>query len=147
MVVRIMGFRDSRLGKIVSVFSDFGRSLFNWLGSVDVDDLTVAEAVRNVNRKGNGTIDNKVLEAMTVAADLNAREANDIFNRVDTVGPVFSAADGSIVDKDKDEDPTVALNRVLKDATMEYVEGNPVELQAVEPQKLGKGGREREKIR
>ena len=138
-----MSFRDSRLGKIFSVFSDFGRSLFVWLGSVDVEDLTVAEAVRNANN-GNEIIDENVVEAMRIADELNAKEAAGIFDREETVGPVFSAADGSPVNKEND---TIALNSALKDETMKYVEGNPVELKTVGPQKLGKGGKEREKIR
>ena len=143
-----MGFKDSRLGKMVEVLATFGKSFSNWLGSIDVDSLTVAEAVKVVNKEigsEDDTIGDNVVKAMGIASNLNAKEADDIFNREDTVGPVFSAADGSKVEEV--EDTTVALNRVLEDETMKYVKGNPVELQPVDPAKLEKGGKERERVK
>ncbi len=144
-----MGFKDSRLGKMVEVLATFGKSFSNWLGSIDDDSLTVAEAVKVVNKEigsEDDTIGDNVVKAMGIASNLNAKEADDIFNREDTVGPVFSAADGSKVEEI--EDPTVALNRVLEDETMKYVNGNPVELQPVDPAKFkDKGGKVRERVK
>ena len=144
-----MGFKDSRLGKMVEVLATFGKSFSNWLGSIDVDSLTVAEAVKVVNKEigsEDDTIGDNVVKAMGIASNLNAKEADDIFNREDTVGPVFSAADGSKVEEV--EDSTVALNRVLEDETMKYVNGNPVELQPVDPAKFkDKGGKVRERVK
>lgn len=144
-----MGFKDSRLGKMVEVLATFGKSFSNWLGSIDVDSLTVAEAVKVVNKEigsEDDTIGDNVVKAMGIASNLNAKEADDIFNREDTVGPVFSAADGSKVEEV--EDTTVALNRVLEDETMKYVNGNPVELQPVDPAKFkDKGGKVRERVK
>ena len=42
---------------------------------------------------------------------------------------------------------TIVYVSVLEDETMRYVNGNPVELQKVEPQKLAKGGKERERVK
>ena len=144
-----MGFKDSRLGKMVEVLATFGKSFSNWLGSIDDDLLTVAEAVKVVNKEigsEDDTIGDNVVKAMGIASNLNAKEADDIFNREDTVGPVFSAADGSKVEEV--EDTTVALNRVLEDETMKYVNGNPVELQPVDPAKFkDKGGKVRERVK
>ena len=144
-----MGFKDSRLGKMVEVLATFGKSFSNWLGSIDDDSLTVAEAVKVVNKEigsEDDTIGDNVVKAMGIASNLNAKEADDIFNREDTVGPVFSAADGSKVEEV--EDTTVALNRVLEDETMKYVNGNPVELQPVDPAKFkDKGGKVRERVK
>ena len=144
-----MGFKDSRLGKMVEVLATFGKSFSNWLGSIDVDSLTVAEAVKVVNKEigsEDDTIGDNVVKAMGIASNLNAKEADDIFNREDTVGPVFSAADGSKVEEV--EDTTVALNRVLEDETMKYVNGNLVELQPVDPAKFkDKGGKVRERVK
>ena len=39
------------------------------------------------------------------------------------------------------------LNQALEDETMKYVKGNPVELQPVDPAKLEKGGKERERVK
>ena len=142
-----MGFRDSRLGQILDVFSSFGKSFSAWLKTVDDDSLTVAEAVKAVNAEigdEEDTIGDNVVKAMGIAAELNEKEADGIFDREDTVGPVFSVAEG----KGKDDvDPTVALNQALEDETMKYVKGNPVELQPVDPAKLEKGGKERERVK
>ena len=123
------------------------KSFGEWLKTVDeAEILTVPEAVKAVNKiNGAGTIDDNVVEAMGIATELNKKEADGIFDRTDAVGPVFSAAEG---DKGTEvEDPTVALNRALEDETMKYVNGNPVELQPVDPAKLEKGGKERERIK
>ena len=138
-----MGFRDSRLGKILDVFSSFGKSFSAWLKTVDDDSLTVAEAVKAVNAEigdEEDTIGDNGVKAMGIAAELNAKEADGIFDREDTVGPVFSVAEGR--GKDDEEDPTIALNQALEDETMKYVNGHPVELQPVDPAKLEKGGKE-----
>lgn len=144
-----MGFKDSRLGKMVDVLTTFGKSFSNWLGSIDDDSLTVEEAVKVVNKEigsEDDTIGDNVVEAMGIASKLNAREADDIFDRGDTVGPVFSVAEGT---KDAEvEDPTVALNEALQDETIKYVNGNPVELQPVDPAKFkDKGGKVRERVK
>ena len=116
-----MGFKDSRLGKILDVFSSFGKSFLAWINTVDDDDsLTVAEAVNVVNkeiRSADDAIGDNVVEAMGIASSLNEEEANKIFNRDDAVGPVFSVAEGKEKGKD-DVDPTVALNQALEDETM-----------------------------
>ena len=124
------------------------KSFGGWLKTIDDDSLTVEEAVKVVNEKAGSEdeiIGDKVVKAMGIATELNEKEANGIFDRSDAVGPVFSAAE---VDKEKEvEDPTVALNEALEDETMKYVNGNPVELQPVDPAKLEKGGKERERIK
>ena len=141
-----MGFRESRFRKILGVFSSFGKNFWAWLRTVDVeDDLTVAEAVAVVNAEiGNkeDTIGDNELKAMGIVAELNAKEAGVIFDREDTVGPVFSVAEGSKV-----EDSTVDFNRALEDDTMKYVNNNHVELQPVDPAKLEKGGIEKERVK
>ena len=124
------------------------KSFGGWLKTVDDDSLTVEEAIKVVNKEVGSeeeTIGDNVVKAMGIAAELNEKEADGIFNREDTVGPVFSAADG---EKEPEvEDPTVALNQALEDETMKYVNGHPVELQPVDPAKLEKGGNVRERVK
>lgn len=146
-----MGFKDSRLGKIIEVLAGFGRSFANWLRTPDdIDALSVVDAVAVVNKEAEteeDKIDDKVVKAMRIAAELNKDEAARIFDRGEAVGPVFSAAEGESKENTV-EDPTVALNRALEDDTMRYVNGNPVELKPVDKgQTLGKGGKERERTR
>ena len=65
--------------------------------TVDDDSLTVAEAVKVVNAEigdEEDTIGDNVVKAMGIAAELNEKEADGIFDREDTVGPVFSVAEG-----------------------------------------------------
>ena len=149
MVVRIMGFKESRLGKIVDVFSGLGKSVSTWLKSVDIDDTDIEKAISVVNEEaeeGRGVSEKyQKLKAGTI--EYNALEAETITDRDETVGPVFS---GASKDDDKAQaelDEIRKRNEVLEDETMRYVNGNPVELQKVEPQKLAKGGKERERVK
>ena len=82
---------------------------------------------------------------MGVADQLSDVQAEIIFDRDDAVGPVFSAAENPKEVADKEE--AQRLNDALLDETMKFVNGNPVELKPVEAKQLGKGGKEREKIR
>ena len=149
MVVRIMGFKESRLGKIVDVFSGLGKSALTWLKSVDIDDTDIEKAISVVNEdaeEGRG-VSEKDQKLIVGTIEYNALEAETITDRDETVGPVFS---GASKDDDKAQaelDEIRKRNEVLEDETMRYVNGNPVELQKVEPQKLAKGGKERERVK
>lgn len=143
-----MGFKDSRLGKIFNGFSGL-KSLGKWLKSVDDESLSVEEAVREVNKEaaqnGDAGVTDKAVEAMEVADQLSDVQAKIKFDRDETVGPVFSAAEDP--EEEADKETVKKLNEALLDDTMRYVNGNPVELKPVDAKKLEKGGREREKIR
>ena len=143
-----MGIKDSRLGKIFNGFSGL-KSLGKWLKTVDDESLSVEEAVRVVNKEaaenGDEGVSEKALEAMEVADKLSDVQAKIKFDRDETVGPVFSAAEDPEEEADKEE--VKRLNEALLDETMKYVNGNPVELKPVDAKKLEKGGKEREKIR
>ena len=140
-----MGFKESRLGKIVDVFKGFGSSFGNFLKTVDVDDMDLQSAISSVNKSAS-TEDTRVSEEdqklIDGTIDFNKLEAEIVTDRDETVGPVFSvdAKEGAREDE-------AAWNEALKDETIKYVEGTPVKLKPVEPSKLEKGGREREKIR
>lgn len=140
--------RRTGLRPVWTAIIDGLKSFGGWLKTVDDDSLTVEEAIKAVNKEVGSedeTIGDNVIKAIGIAAELNAKEADGIFDRTDAVGPVFSAADG---DKEPEvEDTTVALNKALEDETMKYVKGNPVELQPVDPVKLEKGGKERERVK
>lgn len=143
-----MGFKDSRLGKIFNGFSGL-KSLGKWLKSVDDESLSVEEAVREVNKEaaqnGDAGVSDKAVEAMEVADQLSDVQAKIKFDRDETVGPVFSAAEDP--EEEADKETVKKLNEALLDDTMRYVNGNPVELRPVEAKPLEKGGKEREKIR
>ena len=143
-----MGFKDSRLGKIFNGFSGL-KSLGKWLKTVDDESLSVEEAVRVVNKEaaqnGDAGVSEKAVEAMEVADQLSDVQAKIKFDRDETVGPVFSAAEDP--EEEADKETIKKLNEALLDDTMRYVNGNPVELKPVDAKKLEKGGKEREKIR
>lgn len=143
-----MGFKDSRLGKIFNGFSGL-KSLGKWLKTVDDESLSVEEAVREVNKEaaqnGDAGVSEKAVEAMGVADQLSDVQAKIKFDRDETVGPVFSAAEDP--EEEADRETVKKLNEALLDDTMRYVNGNPVELKPVDAKKLEKGGKEREKIR
>lgn len=143
-----MGFKDSRLGKIFNGFSGL-KSLGKWLKSVDDESLSVEEAVKEVNKEaaqnGDAGVSDKAVEAMEVADQLSDVQAKIKFDRDETVGPVFSAAEDP--EEEADKETVKKLNEALLDDTMRYVNGNPVELKPVDAKKLEKGGKEREKIR
>lgn len=143
-----MGFKDSRLGKIFNGFSGL-KSLGKWLKTVDDESLSVEEAVREVNKEaaqnGDAGVSEKAVEAMGVADQLSDVQAKIKFDRDETVGPVFSAAEDP--EEEADKETVKKLNEALLDDTMRYVNGNPVELKPVDAKKLEKGGKEREKIR
>ena len=143
-----MGFKDSRLGKIFNGFSGL-KSLGKWLKTVDDESLSVEEAVREVNKEaaqnGDAGVSEKAVEAMGVADQLSDVQAKIKFDRDETVGPVFSAAEDP--EEEANKEAVKKLNEALLDDTMRYVNGNPVELKPVDAKKLEKGGKEREKIR
>ena len=143
-----MGFKDSRLGKIFNGFSGL-KSLGKWLKTVDDESLSVEEAVREVNKEaaqnGDAGVSEKAVEAMGVADQLSDVQAKIKFDRDETVGPVFSAAEDP--EEEANRETVKKLNEALLDDTMRYVNGNPVELKPVDAKKLEKGGKEREKIR
>ena len=143
-----MGFKESRLGKIAEGFSGL-KPILLWVIQIDDEPLSVEEAVREVNKEaaenGDEGVSEKALEAMEVADKLSDVQAKIKFDRDETVGPVFSAAEDPEEEADKEE--VKRLNEALLDETMKYVNGNPVELKPVDAKKLEKGGKEREKIR
>ena len=143
-----MGFKESRLGKIAEGFAGL-KPILLWVIQIDDESLSVEEAVREVNKEaaenGDEGVSEKALEAMEVADKLSDVQAKIKFDRDETVGPVFSAAEDPEEEADKEE--VKRLNEALLDETMKYVNGNPVELKPVEAKQLGKGGKEREKIR
>ena len=149
MVVRIMGFKESRLGKIVDVFSGFGKSFSSWLKTVDTDDMDIEKAISVVNEEaedGQG-LSEKDQKLIAGTIEYNALEAETITDRDETVGPVFSAASKDDDKAQAELDEIRKRNEALEDETMKYVNGNPVELQKVDPQKLAKGGKERERVK
>jgi hypothetical protein len=142
-----MGFKDSRLGKIVEVFKGFGSSFGNFLRTVDVDDMDLKAAISSVNRDattGDTRVSEEDQKLIDGTIDFNQLEAEIVTDRDETVGPVFSA-DAKVASKEDEE--AIKRNEALKDETIRYVEGTPIKLKPVEPSKLEKGGKEREKIR
>ena len=150
-----MAVKDSRIGKIANVFGVFGKAFKDWLMSDDLSGDSIEAAVRNYNRNADGNeipeIKEADIQAMQLATQLTDVRAEFTTNRDGAVGPVFSAeATETKGKKSKAKDVDVKeLNDRLKDSTIEYVEGNPVKLEAVEPEKLqgGKGGKIRERQR
>ena len=151
-----MAVKDSRIGKIANVFGVFGKAFKDWLMSDDLSGDSIEAAVRNYNRNADGNeipeIREADIQAMQLATQLTDVRAEFTTNRDGAVGPVFSAEVTEKTNGKKSKAKDVGakeLNDRLKDSTIEYVEGNPVKLEAVEPEKLqgGKGGKIRERQR
>ena len=149
-----MGFKDSRLGKIVSTLTDGFKTLAESITRVDIDDVSISDAINQVNHDGNdaSNVSKQDAEIIEEVLSSNIKEGESTINRDDTIGPVFSTtsdADKKGKKKSKAEVDAKTLNKRLEDDTIRYINDpkNHVDLEVPEPKKLDKGGKERQRIR
>ena len=148
-----MGFKDSRLGKIISTLTDGFKAFADSITRVDIEDVSISDAINQVNHDGNdaSNVSKKDEKLIEDVLSNNVKEGQKTINSDDLVGPAVSSTSnsGKKGKKSKDEVDAKALNERLEDETIKYINNpaNHVDLEAPDPKKLDKGGKERQRIR